>query len=122
MPYQPMLSGPNWNRIGSGMKLMSAREWLNGITAAGYLYSPPMTEQYIGWALVLGLVVGGALVWFAVGRVPRSGEDMTDEERGSEAAWISDTIAARGGKAPADLVDEVLELHVRYLEHAEQDV
>ena len=80
-----------------------------------------MTEQYIGWALVLGLVVGGALVWFAIGRVPRTTEEMTDEERGTEAAWISDTISARGGKAPTDLVDEVLDLHLRYLEHAAQE-
>ncbi len=80
-----------------------------------------MTEQYIGWALVLGLVVGGALVWYAVGRLPRSSEELTTEERTSEAAWISDAIRARGGKAPVDLVDEVLELHVRYLERVDQE-
>lgn len=79
-----------------------------------------MTEQYIGWALVLGLVVGGALVWYAVGRLPRSGEEMTNDERRSEAAWISETVGLRGGKAPPDLVDEVLDLHVRYLERADQ--
>jgi len=80
-----------------------------------------MTEQYIGWALVLGLAVGGALVWFAVGRLPRSGEELTSDERASEAAWISDAIAERGGKAPTDLVEEVLDLHVRYLERAEME-
>ncbi len=80
-----------------------------------------MTEQYIGWALVLGLVVGGALVWFAVGRLPRSGEEMSLDERQSEAVWISDTISTRSGKAPTDLVEEVLDLHIRYLEHGELD-
>lgn len=75
-----------------------------------------MTEQYIGWALVLGLVVGGALIWFAVGRLPRSAEEMPDHERVAEAAWISTTIADRGGNAPANLVEEVLDLHVYYLE------
>jgi hypothetical protein len=80
-----------------------------------------MTEQYIGWALVLGLAVGGALVWFAVGRLPRSGEELSRDERSSEAAWISETIGARGGKAPSDLVEEVLDLHVRYLEQADQE-
>lgn len=80
-----------------------------------------MTEQYIGWALVLGLSIGGALVWFAVGRLPRSGEEMTDDERVAEAAWISATIAERGGKAPADLVEEVLDLHGHYLARAEVD-
>jgi hypothetical protein len=80
-----------------------------------------MTEQYIGWALVLGLAVGGALVWFAVGRLPRSGEEIPDEERASEAAWISETIADRGGKAPADLVREVLDLHGSYLDQVDED-
>jgi hypothetical protein len=75
-----------------------------------------VTEQYIGWALVLGLAIGGALVWFAIGRLPRSGEEMPAEERTAEAAWISTTIEERGGMAPQDLVEEVLELHAEYLE------
>ena len=75
-----------------------------------------MTEQYIGWALVVGLAVGGALVWFAIGRLPRSGEEIPPEERTAEAAWISRTITGRGGMAPADLVEEILELHTDYLE------
>ena len=75
-----------------------------------------MTEQYIGWALVVGLVIGGALVWFAVGRLPRSGDEVPDGERRSEAEWISRTINKRGGMAPPDLVEEVLSLHTDYLE------
>ena len=75
-----------------------------------------MTEQYIGWALVLGLAIGGALVWFAIGRLPRSGEETTPAERAAEAGWISSQINTRGGVAPADLVEEVLELHAEYLE------
>ena len=93
----------------------------SGSTRGGYLYSLAMTEQYIGWALVLVLVVGGALIWFAMGRIPRTTEEMSVEERASEAAWISETIGARGGKAPTDLVEEVLDLHVHYLEHAALD-
>ena len=80
-----------------------------------------MTEQYIGWALVLGLIVGGVLVWFAVGRLPRSGEERPADERAAEAAWISDTITDRGGMAPPELVDEVLELHVEYLDRTADD-
>jgi hypothetical protein len=75
-----------------------------------------MTEQYIGWALVVGLAIGGALVWFAIGRLPRSGEEIPPEERTAEAAWISRTIVGRGGLAPADLVEEILDLHSEYLE------
>lgn len=75
-----------------------------------------MTEQYIGWALVVGLFIGGALVWFAIGRLPRSGEEIPPEERAAEAAWISRSIDDRGGLASVDLVEEVLELHGEYLE------
>ncbi len=80
-----------------------------------------MTEQSIGWALVLGLVIGGALVWFAVGRIPRSGEEIPVPERAEEAAWISRTIVERGGVAPEDLVNEVLDLHVEYLERTAEE-
>ena len=81
-----------------------------------------MTDQYIGWALVVGLAIGGALVWFAVGRLPRSGEEIPVDERVTEANWISSTISERGGLAPEDLVEEVLELHAEYLERqAEKD-
>lgn len=80
-----------------------------------------MTEQYIGWALVVGLVIGGALVWFAVGRLPRSGEEIPPKERAAEAEWISRTINERGGMAPSDLVEEVFDLHVAYLERRAED-
>lgn len=80
-----------------------------------------MTGQYIGWALVVGLAIGGALVWFAVGRLPRSGEEIPDSERHSEAEWISRTINKRGGMAPSDLVEEILNLHTDYLERRTED-
>jgi hypothetical protein len=80
-----------------------------------------MTEQYIVWALVVGLAVGGALVWFAVGRLPRSGDEIPDDERAGEAAWISEAITDRGGKAPADLVEEVLDMHGLYLQRVDED-
>jgi hypothetical protein len=80
-----------------------------------------MTEQYIGWALMVGLAIGGALVWFAIGRLPRSGDEIPPEERDAEAAWISRTITERGGVAPEDLVNEVLDLHTEYLERRADD-
>ncbi|HSH22054.1 MAG TPA: hypothetical protein VK992_05550 [Candidatus Caenarcaniphilales bacterium] len=75
-----------------------------------------MTEQYLGWALVVGIAVGASLVWFVVGRLPRRSDDVGDEERAEEARWISRVIEARGGLAPPELVDEVLELHAQYLD------
>jgi hypothetical protein len=80
-----------------------------------------VTEQYIGWALMVGLAIGGALVWFAIGRLPRSGEEIPLEEREAEAAWISRTITERGGLAPEDLVEEVLELHAAYLDRKAEE-
>jgi hypothetical protein len=88
---------------------------------AQHTYTPAVIDQFIGWALMVGLVVGGALVWFAIGRLPRSSEDITPEERIAEAAWISGIIDGRGGVAPEDLVEEVLELHAEYLEHQVQE-
>jgi HAMP domain-containing protein len=74
-----------------------------------------VTEQYIVWALVVGIAIGAALYWFAFGRVPRRTDDLAAPERVAEAALISHTIEARGGVAPVDLVEEVLDLHASYL-------
>jgi hypothetical protein len=74
-----------------------------------------MTEQYLGWALVVGVVLGGALVWFVIGRLPRRTDDVSREERRHEAEWIARVVEARGGVAPPALVDEILELHADYL-------
>ena len=81
-----------------------------------------MTEQYIGWALVVGLVVGGTLVWFAAGRLGRAGNEVPTDERAAEASWISDAIRERGGVAPPDLVSEVLDLHVEYLDRESMEL
>ena len=80
-----------------------------------------MTEQYIGWALVVGLAIGGALVWFAVGRVPRSSEDISVEERAAEAGWIGETMRTRGVDMPEDVIEDVLRLHAAYLEGEPMD-
>ena len=74
-----------------------------------------MSEQYIVWALIVGVVIGAALYWFALGRLPRETDDVTPKERVAEAGWISRTIEHRGGVAPVDLVEEVLDLHSAYL-------
>ena len=74
-----------------------------------------MGEPYLVWALAVGIAVGGALVWFLIGRLPRRSDDLAPEEIPQEAAWISRTIEQRGGVAPAVLVEEVLELHLEYV-------
>lgn len=74
-----------------------------------------MTEPYLLWALLVGLAVGVALTWFALGRLPRRTDDVGPEERILEASWISSVLAGRGRPAPEPLVEEVLELHEQYV-------
>ena len=80
-----------------------------------------MPEQYIGWALVVGMAIGGALIWFAIGRLPRSGEEIPVDERAAEAEWIAQTMADQGGAVSIEIVDEVLRLHVEYLDRRSEE-
>ncbi len=78
-----------------------------------------MNDQYAWWFLVVGLAIGGALVWLVRGQIAREERDVAESERGPEAEWISRTIARAGGIAPADLVAQVLALHRSYLRDAD---
>jgi hypothetical protein len=73
-----------------------------------------VAEPYLVWALLVGIAVGGATIWVLVGRLPRRSDDIAPEEVPVEARWISRTIERRGGVAPPELVEEVLELHLEY--------
>ena len=74
-----------------------------------------MNDGYVWWLLVLGIVIGAAIVWLAVVRLPRRDDDQTRAEQAAEARWISATIERDGGIAPQALVEEILELHRGYL-------
>jgi hypothetical protein len=78
-----------------------------------------MNDEYTWWFLIVGLCIGGALVWLVRGQLAREEEDVTEAERGPEARWISRTIERAGGIAPADLVVQVLALHRSYLRDAD---
>ncbi|MGC8634793.1 MAG: hypothetical protein ACP5VP_09030 [Candidatus Limnocylindrales bacterium] len=78
-----------------------------------------MNDQYAWWFLVVGLAVGGALVWVVRGQMAREEDDVADSERAPEAEWISQAIERAGGIAPADLVAQVLLLHRSYLREAD---
>ena len=81
-----------------------------------------MTEQYIGWALVLGLVVGGALVWYR--RRTDAAQWRGDERRGADALKPPGS-ATRSPRAaawrPQSSSTEVLDLHRRYLEREDPE-
>lgn len=67
------------------------------------------------WLLLLGVVAGGGITWLLTARLARRDADIPAAERTAEAAWISRMIEDEGGVAPADLVEEVLDLHALYL-------
>ncbi len=78
-----------------------------------------MNDEYTWWFLIVGLCIGGALVWLVRGQLAREEEDVAEAERGPEARWIGRTIERAGGIAPADLVAQVLALHRSYLRDAD---
>ena len=49
---------------------------------------------------------------------PRAENDVSEDERRTEAAWIARAIESRGGSVPPALVEDVLELHRAYLHSA----
>jgi hypothetical protein len=75
-----------------------------------------MNDGFSWWLVVLGIAVGIGLVWLFTVRLPVTESDVDAEETAEEAAWICQTIESWGGVAPTALVQEVLELHQRYLD------
>jgi hypothetical protein len=88
-------------------------------------------EGYAWWLLLLGVGLGVALAWLAIGQMSRDGParragdqragDRPAGDRRTEAAWISRTIGARGGIAPEPLVEEILDLHDDWVVDREAD-
>lgn len=74
-----------------------------------------MNGEYSWWLLVVGLAIGIIGTWLVRGTLARTDADLAARERVEEAAWISRTIEDAGGVAPADLIEQVLELHRSYL-------
>jgi hypothetical protein len=74
-----------------------------------------MNDGFAWWLLIAGIGIGVALAWLIMGRLARADDDVDEDERAEEAAWISRSIAAYGGSAPPALVEEILELHRHYL-------
>jgi hypothetical protein len=88
---------------------------LTGASGGGRSYTRPVGEAWGWWLFFVGLALGIAGYWLVSGRVQRADDDLAADERANEASWISHTVASWGGEAPADLVEQVLDLHRRYL-------
>lgn len=71
--------------------------------------------EFDWWLLVLGLVVGGGLVYLVLADGARRDADLEKEELPAEASWIAGRLAERGGDVSAVDVLEVLHEHRAYL-------
>jgi hypothetical protein len=74
-----------------------------------------MNVQSDWWLLLVGLIIGAGLTWLVLAEMRRRDDDVSREERATEADWIVATLGARGMEADADAVQEVLRLHRTYL-------
>jgi hypothetical protein len=68
------------------------------------------------WLLVLGIAAGAAVTWVVIGTIARNDDEVAAEEQAAEADWIARTIEEHGGRAPTQLVAQILGLHRRYLQ------
>jgi hypothetical protein len=75
-----------------------------------------MSDPFAFWVFLLLLSAATAVVWLLTGRVARREDDLAADERVTEAAWIAETIERWGGDVPQPVVEQVLELHRRYLD------
>jgi hypothetical protein len=74
-----------------------------------------MNAEFNWWLLIVGLVVGAGLVWLVIADWSRREEDVAEDERSAEAAWISDTLTERGEPVTPESAEDVLAMHRDYL-------
>jgi len=72
--------------------------------------------EFNWWMLLVGLVVGGGLVWFVLADQRRREVDIDAEERAREALWLSANLADEGHKVTPEAAERLLALHRAYLE------
>ncbi len=75
----------------------------------------PVNAEFNWWLLIVGLVVGAALVWLVLADSSRRESEISAEELPKEAAWIASTVSESGRPLEPDLAEEVLRLHRVYL-------
>jgi hypothetical protein len=68
------------------------------------------------WLLIVGIAAGAAVMWLVIGTLARRDDELDATEREAEAGWIARTIEEYGGRAPVELVEQILALHRRYLQ------
>jgi hypothetical protein len=74
-----------------------------------------VNAEFNWWLLILGLVIGAALVWLVLADSSRRESEITEEELPKEATWIATTMRERGRALSPEAAEEVLRLHRAYL-------
>lgn len=74
-----------------------------------------MNAEFNWWLLIVGLVVGAGLVWLVIADWSRREQDVSDEERSAESAWIAREMHQRGEHVDPEATHEILALHREYL-------
>ena len=74
-----------------------------------------MNAEFNWWLLIVGLVIGGALVYLVLADFRRVEADVAAEEVPLEATWIATVLRREGVKIDAPTAERVLELHRAYL-------
>jgi len=74
-----------------------------------------MNAEFNWWLLIVGLVIGGGLVWLVVADSSRREAEIADEELPTEAAWLSAALRDAGRDVPPEVAEEMLRLHRAYL-------
>ena len=80
------------------------------------LYFAAVNAEFNWWLLIVGLVVGGGLVWFVLMDSRRRDVDVDERERPREAAWLSRMLADEGHDVSPEAAERLLLLHRTYLE------
>jgi hypothetical protein len=80
------------------------------------LYFAAVNDEFNFWLLIVGLVVGGGLVWFVLMDARRRDVDIDERERPREALWLSRMLADEGHQVSPEAAERMLLLHRSYLE------
>ncbi|MCU0484347.1 MAG: hypothetical protein MUC54_08805 [Chloroflexi bacterium] len=73
-----------------------------------------MNDEFQVWVLLLGLGLGAAIAWFALGTAGTAADPErleTDDERALEAAWLARELEGRGQPVDPVALETALALH-----------
>jgi hypothetical protein len=74
-----------------------------------------VSAEFNWWLLIVGLVIGAALVWLILADSSRRESEIAEEELPKEAAWIAELVTQSGRRLDPETTEAVLRLHRTYL-------